>query len=99
MTIKEMLDCNYKDGYEFWLDKEGYHFDTVKEAYLYYIEHFATKEDFEYYKDCAGKDLKDIADNPELIGMVFENVFNEKHHLYKLIKRTDGKILREQIWS
>lgn len=99
MIIKEMLDCNYEDGYELWLGKEGYHFNTMKEAYLYYIEHFATKEDFEYYKDCAGKDLKDIADNPELIGMVFENVFNEKYHLYKVIKRSDGKILREQILS
>lgn len=99
MSIKKMLDCNHEDDYELWIGKVDYHFNTVKEAYLYYLEHFATKEDFEYYKECAGKDLKDIADNPELIGMVFENVFNEKHHLYKLIKRSDGKILRDRIWS
>jgi len=41
--------------------------------------------------------LKDIADNPELIGMVFENVFDEKHHIYKVVKQADGKILREKI--
>lgn len=100
MTIKKMLSNNYEDGYELWLGKEGYyHFDTAKEAYLYYLERFATKEDFEYYKICAGKELKDIADDPELIGMVFENVFEDGHHIYKVVKRADGQILREQIWS
>jgi hypothetical protein len=97
MTIKEMLDCNYENGYELWLDKEGYHFDTVKEAYLYYLDHFATKEDFEYYKECANKDLREIADDINLIGMMFENVFNEKHHIYKLCKRSDGYVCRDSI--
>jgi len=99
MTIKKMLSNNYEDGYELWLGKEGYHFDTAKEAYLYYLEHFATKEDFEYYKICADKELKDIADDPELIGMVFENVFEDGHHIYKVVKRADGQIIRDKIWS
>ena len=94
-----MLSNNYEDGYELWLGKEGYHFDTAKEAYLYYLDHFATKEDFEYYKICADKELKDIADDPELIGMVFENVFEDGHHIYKVVKRADGQIIRDKIWS
>lgn len=97
MKIKELLAHNYENGYELWIDKAGFHFDTIKEAYLYYLEHFASKEDFEYYKECSGKDLKEIADNPLLIGMVFENVFPEKHHLYKVIKAKDGRILRSKI--
>ena len=90
---------NYENGYELWVGKEIYHFDTAKEAYLYYLEHFATKEDFEYYKDCSGKNLREIADNPKLIGMVFENVFEVDHHIYKVVKRADGQILRKQLWS
>ena len=89
----------YEDDYELMIGKSDYHFSTVKEAYLYYFEHFATKEEFEYYKQCSGKELKDIADSPELIGMVFENVFEDNHHIYKLAKRADGQILRERIWS
>jgi len=96
--MEELLN-NYEDDYELMIGKSDYHFSTVKEAYLYYLEHFATKEEFEYYKQCSGKELKDIADNPELIGMVFENVFEDSHHIYKLAKRTDGQILRKKIWS
>lgn len=99
MKMEEFLSNNYEDDYELRIGKEDYHFNTAKEAYLYYLEHFATKEDFEYYKQCSGKELKDIADNPELIGMVFENVFEDNHHIYKLVKRADGQILRERIWS
>lgn len=96
MKLDKLLSLGYEDGYELWIEKEGYHFRTLKEAYVYYLKHFATKEDFEYYKDCAGKDLKDIADNDKLIGMVFENVFNQKHHVYKLQKR-NGKIERIKV--
>jgi hypothetical protein len=81
-------------NYELWIEGAMYSFDTIKEAYLYYLEHFATKEDFEYYKQCAKRDLKDNADNPQLIVLMFENVFNEKHHLYRVVKRVDGKTIR-----
>ena len=84
-------------GYEIWIDKDIYHFDTVKEAYLHYLDHFATEEDFEYYKDCAKKDLRDIADNTNLIGLVFENVFDEKHHIYQIFEREDKQICRSKI--
>ena len=38
-------------------------------------------------------------DNLELIGMVFENVFEDGHHIYKVVKRASGKISRKRIWS
>lgn len=99
MKIDKALDLSlsHESGYELWVGKKVYHFNTAKEAYLYYLENFATKEDFEYYKECAKKDLKDIADNTKLIGMVFDNVFNEKHHIYKVYKRLDGRVTRESI--
>ena len=97
--VEEFLSNNYEDDYELWIGKADYHFNTAKEAYLYYLEHFDTKEDFEYYKQCSDKELKDIADNTKLIGMVFENVFENNRHIYKVVKRADGQILRERIWS
>ena len=84
-------------GYEIWVGKDTYRFDTAKEAYLYYLDHFATKEDFEYYKDCAKKDLRDIADNTNLIGLVFDNVFNEKHHIFQVLEREDGQVIQVKI--
>ena len=84
-------------GYEIWIDKNIYRFDTIKEAYLYYLNNFATKKDFKYYKKCANKDLKDIVDNAELISLVFDNVFNQKHHIYQVFDREDGQICRSKI--
>jgi len=31
--------------------------------------------------------------------MVFENVFEDGHHIYKVVKRADGQIIRDKIWS
>ena len=56
-----------------------------------------SKEDFEYYKDCAKKDLRDIADNTNLIGLVFDNVFNEKHHIFQVLEREDGQVIQAKI--
>ena len=83
--------------YELWIDKEKFFFESAKEAYLYYLFRFATKEDFDYYRDCAKKELKDIADDEQLIGMVFDNVFDEKHHIYKAYKRSDGQVIRDKL--
>lgn len=83
------------ENYEIWTGEKRYCFDTIKEAYLYYLKNFATKEDFDYYKECCGKSLEDIADDEELIGYAFDNVFNEYHHLYKVTMRNDGKIIRQ----
>lgn len=97
--MEEFLSNNYEDDYELRIGEVDYHFNTAKEVYLYYLEHFATKEEFEYYKQCSGKELKDIADSPELISMVFENVFEDNHRIYKVVKRADGRIFRKPILS
>lgn len=97
--MEKFLSNNYEDDYELRIGEVDYYFNTAKEAYLYYLEHFATKEEFEYYKQCSGKELKDIADSPELISMVFENVFEDNHRIYKVVKRADGRIFRKRIWS
>ena len=45
------------------------------------------------------EELKNIIDDPELIDMVFENVFEDSHHIYKVVKWTNVVILIEWIWS
>lgn len=76
--------------YELRINNKFYSFDTVKEAYLYYLDNFATEEDFDYYKKIDGKDLRECFDNEALIGCIFDNVFSPSHHLYKVVKRKDG---------
>lgn len=85
--------------YELRINNKFYSFDTAKEAYLYYLDNFATEEDFDYYKKIDGKDLRECSNNEALIGCIFDNVFSSSHHLYKVVKRKDGqevyKILQE----
>ena len=78
--------------YQLRIGMKFYNFDSAKEAYLYYLNNFATKEDFEYYKKISEKDLKDCADDEKLIGCMFDNVFNPSHHIYEVGKRKDGQI-------
>ena len=85
-------------NYELRIEDNSYFFHTAKEAYLYYLKNFATEEDYEYYRNCANRELEDIADNERLIGMVFENVFNDKHHIYKQYVREDSQICRERLF-
>jgi len=83
--------------YEIWIGKRIIPFPSAKEAYLYYLNNFATKEDFEYYRECAKKELTDVSEE-RIIGMIFENVFNEKHHIYK-VKQQDGQIRRSKLYE
>lgn len=80
--------------YELWIDGKIIPFESSKEAYLYYLNNYATEEDFKYYKDCTNglKSLFDNADDEKLIRMMFDNVFNSKHYIYKRI----ADDLREQ---
>ena len=80
--------------YELRINNKFYSFDTVKEAYLYYLDNFATENQpfvvTEPYKKIDGKDLRECSDNEALIGCIFDNVFSPSHHLYKVVKRKDG---------
>lgn len=83
--------------YQLWITHkngklEKFCFNTAKEAYLYYLDNFATAEDDEYYVECCGSHLIDVADDIELIGCVFKNVFNANHHLYYVTRRPDGQL-------
>jgi len=77
-------------GFELRVNDKIFHFETAREAYLFYLKNFAESEDFTYYKDCAGIELESVTDE-KIIFSIFENVFNKKHHLYKWVKRPDGK--------
>lgn len=76
--------------YQLRIGMKFYNFDSAKKAYLYYLDNFATKEEFKYYKKVSGRDLKDCADDEYLIGCMFDNVFNPLYHLYKVEKRENG---------
>ena len=101
MTLKKALKLSknlvdYKDGYEIWIDKNFYHFDTAQEAYNFYLDYFATKQDFKYYKEICGKDLREINSEKD-IKNIFDNVFNPRQHIYKVFQREDGQVCRYSI--
>lgn len=88
--------------YQLWITHENgkfekFCFNTAKEAYLYYLDNFATPEEDEYYFSCCGQHLVEIADNNRLIGCVFRNVFNEQHRLYFVSRNYDGTISKEDL--
>lgn len=88
--------------YQLWITYENgkfekFCFNTAKEAYLYYLDNFATPEEDEYYVECCGKHLREVADNERVIGCVFRNVFNIKHHLYRVTRRHDGQLECDEI--
>lgn len=87
--------------YQLWITDDNqfnkYSFTSGKEAYLYYLDNYATQEDFEYYNECSGKSLYDIADNDKLIASMFRNVFDEKHHLYIIVKNKEGTVVPVEI--
>lgn len=90
--------------YELWItDDNGnlntYSFETVKEAYLYYLDNFATTDDFEYYKNCCGRDLRENVDDIHLIACMFDNLFNERHFIYKVEKNSVGTDIRVKIFD
>lgn len=90
---------SFDSGYEIFTPLGFEHFDTAKEAYIYYLDHFATPEDFDYYKECTkGKrTLRDNANDVQLIQMMFDNVFYEKHHIFKVERRADGQVVRSRL--
>ena len=49
-------------------------FPSVNEAYQFYLDHYATTEDYNYYKECCGVDLKDVT-RADIKDMIFRNVF------------------------
>ena len=68
-------------------------FDTVKEAFVYYLDNIAEDSDIEYYQQLTGKNIYDVTEK-DIIFSIFENVFDVKHHLYEVIRRADGQIIR-----
>lgn len=79
-----------KIRYELWITDDNnnlskFDFDSLAEAYIYYVDNFATPEDDNYYFGCCGMHLKDIDINSRLVDCMFRNVFNQKHHLYEVI--------------
>lgn len=87
--------------YQLWITDEAdqfskFEFDSSKEAYLFYLDHYAAQEDFTYYKECCGMSLYDIADDKR-IAAVFRNVFSPKHHLYCIVKNKAGTLVPTEI--
>lgn len=55
-------------------------FDTVTEAYSFYLDEFATFCDWLYYLRCAHKLLNRVYDE-NIMESIFRNVFDENTHL------------------
>ena len=53
---------------------EHCHFNTITEAYNYFVEKHATIKEREYYVDCANIHLEDVT-NEEIMCAIFRNVF------------------------
>lgn len=90
------------EGCELWLSRNRiYHFDTVKEAYLYYLDHFATEKDFKWCESCgtSREKMRTFADDPQLVQCQFDNVFNERHHIYIVKFREDGQLVRVPVYE
>lgn len=51
-----------------------YDFPSVDEAYSFYLSNYATTDDYTYYKNCCGVDLKDVT-RADIKDMIFRNVF------------------------
>lgn len=64
---------------------------------MFYVDNYAKQEDFDYYRECCGKSLYDIADNDKIIASVFRNVFDAKHHLYIIMKNKAGTLVPLEI--
>lgn len=89
-------------NFQLWItdDKDVFHkyvFDSVKDAYLFYLNTYATSDDFKYYSDCCGKSLYDIADNNNLIASAFRNVFGLKHFLYAVTTDDLGNVTHKEV--
>ena len=51
-------------------------FNSITEAYHYYIEHYATEGDKQYYQQCANHSLDSIT-SEETMEAIFWNVFED----------------------
>lgn len=49
-------------------------FPTIQEAYNFYLDNYAIKEDYEYYKNLCGLSIYEIT-NPKIMECIFINVF------------------------
>lgn len=54
----------------------SYEFPTVEEAYNFYLENYATEEDFNYYKGVCGRSIYEVTD-PDMMEALFRNVFED----------------------
>lgn len=53
------------------------HFETVLEAYLHYLQHYSTEDEWSYYRQCCGLNLDDlqVLQNDDLMEVISHNVF------------------------
>lgn len=58
-----------------------YTFNTITEAYHYYLKKFSTFGDWIYYLRCAHKLLNQVSDE-HIMECIFRNVFDENVYLY-----------------